>query len=71
MCEALLNSYQNAGVQFQPVYGEIPTMEWHETPIGMCYLTVRRWGDNLYLRVNDAIAPNICRIARIRKAMTG
>ena len=53
------------GVQFQPVYGEIPTMEWHETPIGMCYLTVRRWGDNLYLRVNDAIAPNICRIAGI------
>ena len=53
------------GVQFQPVYGKLPSMEWYETPIGMCYLTVRRWGENLYLRVNDAIAPNICRIAGI------
>lgn len=56
------------GVQFQPVYGEIPTMEWRETPIGMCYLTVRRWGENLYLRVNDMIMPNIVRVAGIDDA---
>jgi nitrite reductase/ring-hydroxylating ferredoxin subunit len=56
------------GVQFRPVYGEIPTMEWIETPLGMCYLTVRRWGENLYLRVNDMIMPNAVRIAGIDDA---
>lgn len=29
-------------IQFTPVYGEIPTMEWEETENGMIYLTVRR-----------------------------
>ncbi len=56
------------GVQFQPVYGEIPTMEWVETPIGMAYLTVRRWKDWLYLRVNDMILPNVVRVAGIEDA---
>lgn len=56
------------GVQFQPVYGEIPTMEWVETPIGMAYLTVRRWQDYLYLRVNDMIMPNVVRVAGIEDA---
>jgi nitrite reductase/ring-hydroxylating ferredoxin subunit len=56
------------GVQFQPVYGEIPTMEWVETDIGMAYLTVRRWKDWLYLRVNDMILPNIVRVAGIEDA---
>ncbi len=56
------------GVQFEPVYGEIPTMEWMETPAGMLYATVRRWGDHLYLRSNDMILPNIARIAGIDDA---
>ena len=53
------------GVQFQPVYGALPTMEWCETPVGMMYVTVRRWGDYLYLRSNDMILPNIARVAGI------
>ena len=53
------------GVQFEPVYGEIPTMEWMETPTGMIYITVRRWGEYLYLRTNDMLLPNAVRVAGI------
>ena len=53
------------GVQFEPVYGEIPTMEWMETPTGMIYVTVRRWGEHLYLRTNDMLLPNAVRVAGI------
>ena len=56
------------GVQFEPVYGEIPTMEWMETPTGMLYATVRRWGEHLYLRCNDMILPNAVRVAGIDDA---
>jgi nitrite reductase/ring-hydroxylating ferredoxin subunit len=52
-------------VQFTPVYGEIPTMEWEESENGMIYLTVRRWKANLYFRVSEVILPNITRIAGI------
>ena len=53
------------GVQFEPVYAEIPTMEWMETPTGMVYITVRRWGEYLYLRTNDMLLPNAVRVAGI------
>ena len=53
------------GVQFTEVYGDIPSMEWMETPLGMLYATVRRWGENLYLRTNDMILPNVVRVAGI------
>ena len=56
------------GVQFEPVYGEIPTMEWMETPAGMIYVTVRRWGEYLYLRTNDMLLPNAVRVAGIDDA---
>jgi len=56
------------GVQFEPVYGEIPTMEWMETPTGMIYVTVRRWGEYLYLRTNDMLLPNAVRVAGINDA---
>lgn len=51
------------GVQFVEVFGALPTMEWLETPVGMMYVTVRRWKDHLYLRSNDMILPNIARVA--------
>ena len=56
------------GVQFEPVYQEIPTMEFMETPVGMVYVTVRRWGDYLYLRTNDMLMPNAVRVAGIDDA---
>ena len=40
-------------------------MEWMETPTGMIYITVRRWGECLYLRTNDMLLPNAVRVAGI------
>ena len=56
------------GVQFVPAFGALPTMEWRETPVGMMYVTVRRWKDWLWLRSNDMILPNIARVAGIEDA---
>lgn len=56
------------GVQFTPVCGEIPTMEWMETDTGVIYLTVRRWGEHLFLRTNDMLLPNVVRVAGIDDA---
>ncbi|MBT6117408.1 MAG: aromatic ring-hydroxylating dioxygenase subunit alpha [Rhodospirillaceae bacterium] len=59
---------RHSGVQFTPCYGAVPTIEWQETPVGMMYVSVRRWGDFLYLRSNDMILPNIARVAGIEDA---
>ena len=56
------------GVQFEAVYEQVPTMEFMETPVGMVYITVRRWGDHLYLRTNDMLMPNAVRVAGIDDA---
>ena len=56
------------GVQFTEVMGAVPSMEWRETPVGMMYITVRRWKDMLYLRSNDMILPNIARVAGVDDA---
>ncbi len=53
------------GVQFREVYGGMPTVEWQETPLGLLYKAVWRWGDHLYLRCNDMIMPTIVRVAGI------
>lgn len=52
------------GVQFSVVKGEIPTLEFIETPAGMMYITSRRWKDNkVYIRSNDMIFPNMARVS--------
>lgn len=52
------------GVQFAEVKGEIPTLEFIETPVGMMYITTRRWHqDKVLVRSNDMIMPNIARVA--------
>jgi nitrite reductase/ring-hydroxylating ferredoxin subunit len=56
------------GMQFTPVYGELSSMEFKETTHGMVYVTVRRWKENLYLRVSEMILPNISRISGIEDA---
>ena len=56
------------GVQFVPAFAALPTLEWRETPVGMMYVTVRRWGEHLYLRSNDMILPNIARVAGVEDA---
>jgi nitrite reductase/ring-hydroxylating ferredoxin subunit len=56
------------GTQFTDAFGAVPTIEWRETPVGMIYVSVRRWGEYLYLRTNDMIMPNIARVAGIEDA---
>ena len=52
------------GVQFQAVKGEIPTLDFIETPVGMMYITTRRWKDHkVLIRSNDMLLPNIARVA--------
>ncbi len=46
-------------VQFTKMFGAIPVIDNVETPLGFLSLATRRWGDNLYVRANDVILPNM------------
>ena len=41
----------------------IPELDFIETPIGMVYIATRRVGDNVWVRMNDFIPPNIHQVA--------
>jgi nitrite reductase/ring-hydroxylating ferredoxin subunit len=57
------------GVQFGDVFHPVPTLEFLETPVGMLYISTRRWkNDKVYVRSNDMILPNIARVAGIEDA---
>ena len=47
-----------SGVQFTEAFLEMPAMDFMESPIGMVYIATRRVGDNVWVRMNDQIAPN-------------
>ncbi len=52
--------------QFQAdVWGELPQMEFVETPLGMIYVTTRRWQDKVWVRSNDIILPNLAQVGHI------
>jgi nitrite reductase/ring-hydroxylating ferredoxin subunit len=53
------------GVQFTPVCGALPTLEWQEVDNGMISIATRRWKGRLYLRCNHMILPNVIRVAGI------
>jgi phenylpropionate dioxygenase-like ring-hydroxylating dioxygenase large terminal subunit len=44
---------------FSAEWGVMPEIEFEETPLGMLYVTTRRMGDNVWVRSNDAILPNM------------
>jgi nitrite reductase/ring-hydroxylating ferredoxin subunit len=44
------------------VWGELPVMEFFETPAGMVYVATRRWQDKIWVRSNDILLPNIGQI---------
>lgn len=46
-------------VQFTRMFGAIPVVDNVETPLGFLSLATRRWGDNLYVRANDVMLPNM------------
>lgn len=50
---------------FADAWGQLPNMEFVETPSGMIYITTRRWGDNIWVRSNDIIMPNIAQVGGI------
>lgn len=50
---------------FSEHWGVMPEMEFEETPLGMMYVTVRRVGDNVWVRSNDAIFPNMTLVGAI------
>ena len=55
---------RSSGVQFSTGFLEIPELNFLPSPLGMVYIATRRVGDNIWLRMNDAIPPNLCQINR-------
>jgi phenylpropionate dioxygenase-like ring-hydroxylating dioxygenase large terminal subunit len=51
--------------QFADAWGAMPLIEWVETPLGMVYVTTRRWRDHIWVRSNDAILPNLNQVGAI------
>jgi phenylpropionate dioxygenase-like ring-hydroxylating dioxygenase large terminal subunit len=50
---------------FADAWGELPEMDFLETPTGMIYVTSRRWKDNIWVRSNDIVLPNIAQVGHI------
>jgi phenylpropionate dioxygenase-like ring-hydroxylating dioxygenase large terminal subunit len=49
--------------QFTEEFGILPITEFHETPIGMVYLSTRRVGEIVWVRIGDMILPNLLQFA--------
>ena len=52
-----------SGVQFTESFREMGVLDWMETPNGMISMQTRRIGDNVWVRINDFIPPNIRQFA--------
>jgi nitrite reductase/ring-hydroxylating ferredoxin subunit len=50
---------------FSDTWGELPVMDFVETPTGMIYVTTRRWQDKVWVRSNDIILPNLAQVGHI------
>ena len=50
---------------FSDTWGELPVMDFVETPTGMIYVTTRRWQDKVWVRSNDIILPNLAQDGHI------
>lgn len=48
-----------SGAQFSESWGELPELDYVETPIGMINVNVRRWKNKLWVRTTDVILPNL------------
>ncbi len=48
-----------SGVQFAPSWGELPELDYVETPLGMMNVNMRRWKSSVWLRTTEVIFPNI------------
>ena len=48
-----------SGAQFTPAFGILPPTEFVSTSCGMAYVSPRRVGENIWVRISDFIPPNI------------
>ena len=48
-----------SGAQFAESWGELPELDYVETPLGMINVNVRRWGDRVWVRTTDVMLPNM------------
>ncbi len=56
---------------FAPAWGEMPVTEFRPSPLGMIYITTRRVGDLVWVRMNDIILPNLAQAGAIWKRGQG
>jgi phenylpropionate dioxygenase-like ring-hydroxylating dioxygenase large terminal subunit len=54
-----------SGSQFTDEFGVLPELEFVETPVGMIYVGTRRVGQNVWVRMVEAVLPNLQQIAPI------
>ena len=50
---------------FADAWGELPVLDFRETPLGMIYITTRRWKDKIWVRSNDIVLPNLAQVGHI------
>ena len=50
---------RSSGVQFAESQGEVPVLDFVETPIGLIYVSTRRWNSNIHVRTVEVIMPNL------------
>jgi len=53
---------------FAPAWGELPVTEFRESPARHVYITSRRVGDLVWVRMNDIILPNLAQAGAIWEA---
>jgi hypothetical protein len=54
-----------SGSQFTDEFGQLPELDFTQTPVGMMYIATRRVGDNIWARMVENILPNLQLVAPI------
>ncbi len=55
---------RSSGDQFTPAFGELPELDWQQTPFGLIYIATRRVGDHVWVRICDFMPPNVHQFTR-------
>jgi phenylpropionate dioxygenase-like ring-hydroxylating dioxygenase large terminal subunit len=54
-----------SGSQFTDEFGEVPELDFLETPVGMIYVATRRVDENVWARMVEIVAPNLQQVAPV------
>ena len=54
-----------SGSQFTDQFGEVPELDFVETPVGIIYIATRRVGGHIWARMVEIVAPNLQQVAPI------